>query len=99
VDHAARRARAGRLGRAGGSFFGWLTARPSGPDSGLRLAQEAIAFGVAAFVLVRVVRDIPAVGEAPPDDPELAHTTRVRRELGKLAVAGLLLAVTWLMLR
>ena len=50
---------------------------------------------LAAFVLVRTLRDIPVVGEAPPDDPDQTLPVRVRNAAYKLGAAAFMLALVW----
>lgn len=81
-----------------GALIGWAQAQPDLPDDRFQLGMEVLAVCAAAFVLARTMQDIPAVGEAPPDDPDKAHSARVRNALLKLGAAAFMLAVVWLTL-
>jgi hypothetical protein len=86
------------VGALGGAALGWFMSLSESVDPGLQLAIELVAFTAAAFVLVRTMRDIPAVGEAPPDDPDKRVAVRVRNAALKLAATGFMLAMMWLTL-
>lgn len=86
------------LGALGGALIGWGLTQPDLPDDRFQLGVEVLAVCAAAFVLARTMQDIPAVGEAPPDDPDKAHSARVRNALLKLGAAAFMLAMVWLTL-
>jgi hypothetical protein len=71
-------------GAVGGALMGWVIESPEGFDERLQLGLELAAVAVAAVVLVRTLDDIPAVGEAPPGDPDESHPVRIRNAVLKL---------------
>lgn len=86
------------FGALGGAVIGWIISLPDGLDSRLELGAELFGLAAAGLVLMRTMRDMPAVGEAPPDDPEQDFRTRVRNAALKLGGAALMLGFVWLTL-
>ena len=89
---AARLAVAGAFG---GALLSWIIAAPDELDDRLQLGMELAVVAAAALVLLRTMRDIPAVGEAPPDDPDATLAVRVRNAALKLAASAFMLAMLW----
>jgi hypothetical protein len=86
-------------GAFGGAMMGWLTATPESLDPGLDFLFETLGVVAAAIMLIRVMRDRPAVGEAPPDDPDDTVAARLPGAILQLTAAALfaLIALATLM--
>ena len=80
---------AAALGAAVAALWAWGWYGPEEEMRGIGVFVALVGVGQSLRQLLRTVRDVPAVGEAPPADPEDSVATRLRKAWSGIALAGL----------
>lgn len=89
-------ARAAAAGAAVGALMAWGWYGPE--DTQVRLGVLLALAGLARslWYVVHTLRDVPAIGEPPPDDPDKTVAARMPGALGGAVMAALGLAMAFL---